>query len=85
MAQKSYTMDFILNAVLNGGFSGVFSKAQQKFVQLGTEIKNLQGIQRDITSYQKQSQAVTNTAAKLQNLERQQGAVRAQREVLKGV
>ena len=85
MAQKSYTMDFILNAVLNGGFSGVCSKAQQKFVQLGTEIKNLQGIQRDITSYQKQSQAVTNTAAKLQNLERQQGAVRAQMEALKGV
>lgn len=85
MAQKSYTMDFVLNAVLNGGFSGVFSQAQQKFVQLGTEVKNLQGIQRDITSYQRQSQAVTNTATKLQNLERQQAAVKRQMEALKGV
>ena len=85
MAQKTYTMDFVLNAVLNGGFSGVFSQAQQRFVQLGNEIKNLQSVQRDITSYQKQAQAVTNTAAKLGNLERQQSAVRQQIEALKGI
>lgn len=85
MAQKTYTMDFVLNAVLNGGFSGVFSQAQQKFAQLGNEIKHLQSVQRDITSYQKQSQAVANTTQKLQNLQSQQAKVREQIEALKSI
>lgn len=85
MARGVHTMDFIFNAVLNGGFNGVFSQAQQKFAQLGTEIKNLQSIQRDITSYQKQAQAVTNTATKLQNLQSQQAKVREQIEALKSI
>lgn len=85
MAQKTYTMDFVLNAVLNGGFQGVFSQAQQKFMQLGNEIKTLQGIQRDITSYQKQAQAVTNTTQKLQHLQSQQAKVKEQMEALKSI
>ena len=48
MAQRQYSFDFILNAVLNGGFSGTFNKAQREFIRLGTEIKNLQAIQRDV-------------------------------------
>ncbi len=71
MAQKQFSFDFILNAVLNGGFSTVFTKAQQEFIRLGAEIKNLQAIQRDVTSYQKQAAAVQNTAQKLENLKRQ--------------
>lgn len=71
MAQKQYTFDFVLNAVLNGGFSGVFTKAQQEFIRLGGEIKNLQAIQRDIAAYQKQQQAVENTTGKLENLKKQ--------------
>lgn len=71
MAQKQYAFDFVLNAVLNGGFSGTFSKAQQEFVRLGNEIKNLQALQRDVTAYQKQAAAVQNTSAKLENLNRQ--------------
>ena len=51
MAQKQYSFDFVLNAVLNGGFSGTFTKAQQEFIRLGTEIKNLQAIQRDVKAY----------------------------------
>ena len=72
MAQKRYSFDFVLNAVLNGGFSGTFTKAQQEFVRLGTEIKNLQAIQRDVKAYEKQAAAVQNTEKRLGNLTRQQ-------------
>ena len=78
MAQKQYSFDFVLNAVLNGGFSGTFTKAQQEFVRLGNEIKNLQAIQRDIAAYQKQAAAVQNTSGKLENLRRQYELVNRQ-------
>ncbi|NBI10931.1 phage tail tape measure protein [Colidextribacter sp. OB.20] len=78
MAQKQYSFDFVLNAVLNGGFSGTFNKAQQEFIRLGAEIKNLQAIQRDIAAYQKQSAAVQNTSQKLENLKRQYELVNRQ-------
>ncbi|MCI8808843.1 MAG: hypothetical protein HFF84_01725 [Oscillibacter sp.] len=70
MAQKQYSFDFVLNAVLNGGFSGTFTKVQQEFIRLGAEIKNLQAIQRDVKAYEKQA-AVQNTSQKLENLKRQ--------------
>ena len=78
MAQKQYAFDFVLNAVLNGGFTGTFTKAQQEFIRLGNEIKNLQAIQKDIASYQKQAAAVDNTTAKLNNLRRQYELVNRQ-------
>ena len=61
MAQRQYSFDFVLNAVLNGGFSGTFTKAQQEFMRLGNEIKNLQAIQRDVAAYQKLASAVHKT------------------------
>lgn len=78
MAQKQYSFDFVLNAVLNGGFSGTFTKAQQEFIRLGAEIKNLQAIQRDVKAYEKQSAAVQNTTQKLENLKRQHELVNRQ-------
>ena len=78
MAQKQYSFDFVLNAVLNGGFSGTFTKAQQEFIRLGTEIKNLQAIQRDVKAYEKQAAAVQNTSQKLENLKRQYELVNKQ-------
>lgn len=78
MAQKQYSFDFVLNAVLNGGFSGTFTKAQQEFIRLGTEIKNLQAIQRDVKAYEKQAAAVQNTTQKLENLKRQYELVNKQ-------
>lgn len=78
MSQKQYSFDFVLNAVLNGGFSSTFTKAQQEFIRLGNEIKNLQAIQRDIAAYQKQQQAVENTTGKLDNLRRQYELVNRQ-------
>ena len=78
MAQKQYSFDFVLNAVLNGGFSGTFTKAQQEFIRLGAEIKNLQAIQRDVKAYEKQAAAVQNTSQKLENLKRQYELVNKQ-------
>lgn len=78
MAQKQYSFDFVLNAVMNGGFSGTFTKAQQEFIRLGTEIKNLQAIQRDVNAYEKQAAAVQNTSQKLENLKRQYELVNKQ-------
>ena len=78
MAQKQYSFDFILNAVLNGGFSGTFTKAQQEFIRLGAEIKHLQEIQRDVKAYEKQAAAVQNTSQKLENLKRQYELVNKQ-------
>lgn len=78
MAQKQYAFDFVLNAMLNGGFSSTFSKAQQEFIKLGNEIKDLQALQRDIASYQKQAAAVENTTKKLDNLRRQYELVNKQ-------
>ena len=54
MAGKVHTMDFVLNAALNGNFKGTFSRAQQEFVRLGKEIQGLNRLQSDISSYQKQ-------------------------------
>ena len=71
MAGKVHTMDFVLNAALNGNFKGTFSRAQQEFVRLGKEIQGLNRLQSDISSYQKQQKAVQNTEAKLRNLEKQ--------------
>ena len=78
MAQKQYSFDFVLNAVLNGGFSGTFTKAQQEFIRLGAEIKHLQEIQRDVKAYEKQAAAVQNTSQKLENLKRQYELVNRQ-------
>ncbi len=84
MAGKQYSFDFVLNAMLNGGFSATFTKAQQEFVKLGTEIKALQAVQRDISAYQKQSAAAENTAAKLDNLRRQYELINRQISETKG-
>ena len=55
---KEYEILFKLNAQQNSGFSLTFSKAQAEFVKLGNEIKNLQKIQSDVSSYEKQQKAI---------------------------
>lgn len=70
-SRKEYEMLFALNAKMNGGFSGTFSKAQAEFSRLGKEIQDLHKLQGDIASYQKQQQAVENTRSKLENLQKQ--------------
>lgn len=70
-SRKEYEMLFALNAQMNGNFTGTFSKAQQEFSRLGKEIQELQRLQGDISSYQKQQTAIENTRSKLENLQKQ--------------
>ena len=70
-SRKEYEMLFALNARMNGGFSGTFSKAQAEFSRLGKEIQELHRLQGDISSFQKQQTAVENTRSKLENLHKQ--------------
>ena len=70
-SRKEYEMLFALNARMNGGFSGTFSKAQVEFSRLGKEIQELHRIQGDISSFQKQQAAVEGTRSKLENLHKQ--------------
>ena len=65
-SRKEYEMLFALNARMNGGFSGTFSKAQAEFSRLGKEIQALQKIQGNISSYQKQQGAIEATRSKLE-------------------
>ena len=69
--RKEYELLFALNAQMNSGFSGTFSKAQAEFSRLGKEIQTLHQLQGDISSFQKQQTAVENTRSKLKNLQKQ--------------
>lgn len=68
---KEYQMLFKLNAQANSGFKGTFSQAQAEFARLGNEIQSLNRVQADISAYQKQSAAVDNARAKIENLTKQ--------------
>lgn len=70
-SRKEYEMLFALNAKMNGNFSGTFSKAQAEFSRLGKEIQELQRVQGNIASYQKQQAAIEATRSKLENLQKQ--------------
>lgn len=70
-SKKEFEMLFALNARMNGGFSGTFSKAQAEFTRLGKEIQGLHRVQGDITSYQKQQSAIEATRSKLESLQKQ--------------
>ena len=70
-SRKEYEMLFALNARMNGGFSGTFSKAQAEFSRLGKEIQELQKIQGNISSYQKQQGAIEATRSRLESLQKQ--------------
>lgn len=70
-SRKEYEMLFALNARMNGGFSGTFSRAQAEFSRLGKEIQDLQRVQGNIASYQKQQSAIEATRSKLENLQKQ--------------
>ena len=70
-SKREYEMLFALNARMNGGFSGTFTKAQAEFTRLGKEIQSLHKVQGDISSYQKQQAALENTRSKLESLQKQ--------------
>lgn len=78
--KKLYEMLFSLNARLNSGFNNTFTKAQEQYARLGKEINALEQVQKDVSAYQKQQQAITATTEKLRNLEKQQALVKRQIE-----
>ena len=82
--RKEYEMLFALNAQVNGGFHGTFTKAQERFVELGNEIRNLQKTQANISAYQKQESAIAATGSKLDNLKQQHVLLQKQIKETKG-
>lgn len=83
-SRKEYNMLFALNAKMNSGFNGAFSKAQAEFAKLGKEIQGLNRLQADISSYQKQQSAVEATRAKLENLQKQHDLLQKEIEETNG-
>ncbi len=81
---RQHQINFLLSAQQNGNFSAVFSKAQQDFARLGGEIRALNKLQADISSYQKQQAAAQNTEAKLRSLEKQYGLIQEEIEAAAG-
>lgn len=77
-SRKEYEMLFNLNAQMGGGFSGTFTKAQAEFSRLGKEIQALHKLQSDVSSYQKQQNAVEATRSKLENLRQQHDLLQTQ-------
>ena len=45
--REEYSMDFMLNAALNGNFKGTFSSAQAEFAKLEQRIRELKVLRRD--------------------------------------
>jgi TP901 family phage tail tape measure protein len=78
-SKKEFEVLFALNARMNGGFSGTFSKAQAEFTRLGKEIQSLHRVQGDIASWQKQQSAIEATRSKLESLQKQHDLL--QREI----
>lgn len=70
-SNRTFEMQFLLNARMNGGFSGTVSKAQAEFTRLGKEVQSLHRLQGDIASYQKQQSAMEATRSKLESLQKQ--------------
>lgn len=77
-SRKEYDMLFNLTAQMGGGFSGTFTKAQAEFSRLGKEIQALHKLQNDVSSYQKQQNAVEATRSKLENLRKQHDLLQTQ-------
>lgn len=69
--RKEHEVLFMLNAALNGNFKSTFSNAQSEFTKLSREIQDLHKLQGNVSSYQKQEQAIAATTAKLSNLQQQ--------------
>ena len=71
-ASKTFEMKFQLGAKADGSFSSTFSRAQQELSKMQQEIQRLNSTQGDISSYQKQQQAIEATTRKLERLKEQQ-------------
>jgi len=84
VASKEQMTDFIIRVSIDSGFHETLSKVQESFTKLGREIQNLQRIQRDVSSFQKQQAALEKTEARLGTLQDQYSRLRKEIEGTKG-
>lgn len=70
-SRHEYEMLFKLNAQLGGSYSSTFKSAQGAIASMQKEIAALSKIQSDITSYQKQQNAIEASRKKLAMLQQQ--------------
>ena len=71
MARKEWELQFNLAAKQNSSFSSTFKAAQSALVETQNRIQQLNKVQSDISSYQKQQQAVDATKQRLSVLQQQ--------------
>lgn len=83
--RKLNEIDFILNAQMNSGFHGTFTKAQAEFAKLGGEIAELHRAQSNVAAYQKQQGAIAATEDKLVNLKKQYALLQTEIDETTGV
>lgn len=80
LSRKQYDMAFQLSAKLNSDFSGTFSRAQKVLNETQREIIELNKLQSDISAYERQKQAVSDTERKLSDLQRQYDNIQREME-----
>lgn len=78
-SRKEYEMQFKLNAQLASGYSASFKAAQKEITQMQNELQAMNRVHADISSYQKQQQALEKTKDKLELLKQQYDNI--QREI----
>ncbi|GHV18190.1 hypothetical protein FACS18949_13570 [Clostridia bacterium] len=79
---KEYEMLFKLTAALGGNFKGTFSAAMKSANELSDTVKKLNSVTGQISSYQKQSQALTTSRKKLEEVKAKTGELITTREGL---
>ena len=76
---REFEMLFKLNAQVGGSYSAAFSKAQAQVTAMQQKIVDLDKVQGEISSYQKQQNAIEATRKKLETLQAQYDNI--QREI----
>lgn len=70
-SRREYEMLFRLSANSSGNFNSTFSGAKNTVLQLQNQISELNRLQGDISTYQRQQQAIENTRKKLEMYQQQ--------------
>lgn len=70
-SRKEFEMSFKIDGKTTGAYSTAFKSAQQQLAQMQNELQALNRLQNDISSYQKQQEALQGTRSKLEMLQQQ--------------
>ena len=77
-SRKEYEFLFRLRASLGDDFNGSFKSAMSTANKLKTSIQAVQKVQRDVSSYQKQKEAVEGNRQKLEQLKQEHDRLQAE-------